>query len=59
MVKYFWINNPKTKSDGYCVNFNGFLVRLKGSYEFVSLDYKEILDIIKKETKEDIYSTCK
>ena len=59
MVSHFWIKNPKTRSDGYCINFNGILGRLSKYYSYITLDYKEVLDIIAKKTKEEVYSSCK
>lgn len=59
MVSHFWIKNPKTRSDGYCVNFNGMLARLNERYEFVTITYNEVFDIITKKTKPEIYSECK
>ncbi|MEK6833749.1 MAG: hypothetical protein AABY32_06930 [Nanoarchaeota archaeon] len=59
MVSHFWIKNPKTRSDGYCVNFNGILSRLNKNYSYITINYDEVLAIITKQTKEDVYSTCK
>ncbi|MCX6749926.1 MAG: hypothetical protein NTZ83_00545 [Candidatus Pacearchaeota archaeon] len=51
MVSHFWIKNPRTRSDGYCINFKGILGRLNKYYSYITLDYNEILEIITKETK--------
>lgn len=59
MTKHFWINNPEIKSDGYNVNFNGFISKLDIYYEFVSVTYNEIVEIINKQTKPEKYSKCK
>jgi deoxycytidine triphosphate deaminase len=59
MANHFWIINPQNKSESYCVNTNGMLVRLNKRYEFIAIDYNETLDILNKNTKQDKYSRCK
>ncbi len=59
MTSHFWIKNPKTRSDGYCVNFNGILARLNKNYNYITLNYDKLLNIITKNTKEELYSECK
>jgi hypothetical protein len=62
MANHFWIINPRTKEDSYCVNSNGFLVRLKVSkkdaYKFVSLSYEEATGIMNMKKREEKYAEC-
>jgi|SRR3989338_1355383 len=57
--KHFWIKNPQTKADGYCVNSYGALNRLEKRYENIWLKYKEIIEILNLKTKEEKYKACR
>jgi hypothetical protein len=60
MTKHFWIKNPVTKSESYCVNFNGFLEKLDNKcFNFISISYNEVLEIINTKTKKEKYFKCK
>ncbi|MDP2673264.1 MAG: hypothetical protein Q8O84_05625 [Nanoarchaeota archaeon] len=56
--KHFWITNPQTKTEGYCVNSDGALNKLTIKYENVWLSYNEIRKILNLKTKEEKYELC-
>ena len=57
--KHFYLMNPKTKIDSYCVNSYGALSKLTLKiYEPVWLKYDEIIGILNLKTKEERYSLC-
>ena len=59
MSKHFWIRNPKTKTEGYCVNSYGALSKLTlKKYESVWLTCEEVLKIKKSKTKKEKYYKC-
>lgn len=65
MSKYFWLNNPSTGTEGYCVNSYGALNSLlsfhtkeRQSYENVWLRYNEIKKILRLKTKQERYNLC-
>ncbi len=63
--KHFWLRNPQTKTDGYCVNSYGALNSLinnhtkkRKAYENICLTYNEIKNILKLKNKEEKYYMC-
>jgi|GEM_PF-5898671 hypothetical protein len=57
MTSHFWVKNPETKAESYCIQFNGLLEKLTlKSFDYVSINYNEILEIINTATKEEKYS---
>ncbi len=57
--KHFWLNNPLTKADGYCVNSYGALNRLDlKRYESVWLKHNEVIEILNLKLKEEKYNLC-
>ena len=57
--KHFWIKNPQTKTDSYCVNSYGALIKLTiKAYQDVWLKYGEIIGILNLKNKEEKYSLC-
>jgi len=57
--KHFWINNPQTQVDGYCVNSYGALNKLTTkTYQNVWLKYNEIRKVLNLKTKEEKYELC-
>ncbi len=63
--KHFYLINPETKTDSYCVNSYGALNSLRTfhtkerrGYETIWLNYQEIEKILKLKTKQERYSLC-